>query len=86
MTDLFKTHAPGMTDPIMRAEEVTPSDGADLSLTSRAVYVGGGGDLHVTLSDGDTVTLTNAGAGWHPIRVTRIWATGTTATAILACS
>ena len=86
MTDRFKTHTPGMTDPIIRAEDVTPSDAAVLSMTTRAVFLGGSGDLRVTLSEGDTVTLVNAGAGWHPVRVTRIWATGTTATDIVACS
>lgn len=86
MTDFFKTHAPGMTDPIIRAQEVTPDDALDLLMTTRAVYVGGSGDIRITLSEGDVVTITNAGAGWHPIRATRIWATGTTATAIMACS
>jgi len=86
MTDRFKTLAPGMTDPIIRAEDVTPSDTADLPTTTRAVYLGGSGDLRITLSEGDTITLLNAGAGWHPIRATRVWATGTSATAIVACS
>lgn len=86
MSDPFKTHAVGMTDPIVRAEDVLPSDTTDIAVTSRAIYVGGAGDLRVTLSEGDTVTLSAAGAGWHPIRVNRIWATGTTATSIVSCS
>jgi len=86
MTDPFKTHAPGMTDPIIRAEDVTPSDTVDIATTSRAIYVGTAGDLRVTLSEGDIVTFNGVGAGWHPVRATRVWATGTTAAAIVACS
>lgn len=86
MTDRFKTHKPSMTDPIIRGEDVTPDDSNDLNTTTRAIYVGSAGDLRVTLSEGDTITFTNAGAGWHPIRATRIWATGTSAAALVACS
>jgi len=86
MTDRFKTHTPGMTDPIIRAEDVTPDDANDLTTTTRAIFLGASGDLRVTLSEGDIITFVNAGIGWHPIRATRIWATGTTAASILACS
>jgi len=84
MTDTFKNHLVGLRDPIAKAEDVTPSDTDDLTLVSRAVYVGTPGTLRVTMRDGGDVTL-NAGQGWHPIRVSRIWSTGTTATDIVAC-
>lgn len=61
---------------------VTPSDSADLAYVSRAFHVGTAGDVTVTTLSGEKVTITGATAGWHPIRVTRIWATGTTATGI----
>lgn len=86
MTDHFKTHAIGMSDPIQNAAAVTPDDAADLANTTRAVFVGTGGNLRVTLATGDTVTFANVGAGWHPLRVTRVWATGTSASNIVGCS
>jgi hypothetical protein len=51
---------------------------------TRALYVGGGGNLAVRLQDGTELTLANMPAGTLlPIRVTRILATGTTATEIV---
>lgn len=85
MTDHFKTHATGMSDPILNAAAVVPDDANDLGVTTRALFIGTGGNLRVTLVSGDTVTFANAGAGWHPLRVTRVWATGTAATNIVGC-
>ncbi len=85
MTDTFKSHMTGLRDPIERAVNITPSDSDDLDVVTRAVYVGTAGDLRVTMLSGEIVTLL-AGQGWHPIRVSRVWATGTTAAAIVVCS
>ena len=86
MTDKFKRHAAGMTDPIYQGIELTPSDTADLPFVSRAIYVGAAGDLQVTLVSGQTVTFVAAHAGWHPVRATRVWATGTTASWLVGCA
>jgi hypothetical protein len=86
MTDPFKSYTPGMTDPIHTAIEVVPNDSADIAFTSRAVYVGTAGNLRVTLSSGEVVTFAAAGTGWHPIRIIRVWATGTTAADLVACA
>lgn len=86
MTDHFKSHATGMSDPIINASGVTPDDAADLAITTRALYVGTSGNLRVTLASGDIVTFANVGAGWHPLRVSRVWATGTAASDIVGCS
>lgn len=84
MADPFATHAPGLTSPIAAAAAITPDDGVDLPQATRAVFVGGPGDLTVTLVAGGTVTLTGLAAGtWHPIRVARVHATGTTATDLI---
>lgn len=68
------------------AVAVTPSDGADLARgTTKGLYIGGAGNVVVNLSNGDTVTLTAIQVGViHPISVKRVWATGTTATGIVA--
>lgn len=65
---------------------ITPNDGADLSLgVSRAIRVGGAGDLSVVDVSGVTTVIPSVLAGETlPIEVTRINATGTTATLISA--
>lgn len=85
MSDDFKSYSASLRDPISSAQDVTPNDTSDLSKTTRAIYVGAPGDLRLTLVGGETVTFQSAGNGWHPVRATRIWATGTTATSIMAC-
>lgn len=60
---------------------ITASDGTDLSDTTRMLVVGGAGNIKLTDVDGVTDTYTFP-AGSFPIRVRRIWLTGTTATGI----
>lgn len=66
------------------AAPVTPSDSVDLDPWPYALMIGGSGDLKVTTRGGGTVTLTAVPAGLLPLRVRRVWATGTTATDISA--
>lgn len=86
MTDLYARHQPGLDSPAFRAAAVTPSDSADLAIASRALYVGGNGDISLILvGDTNPVTLAGVPAGSVlPLRVRRIRQTGTTATAIVA--
>lgn len=65
---------------------VTPDDGTDLARgVTRAVYVGGEGNLAVVYAGGAEDVLTGLAAGiFHPLSVARIKATGTTATGIKA--
>lgn len=81
--DTYKNVYPGLESPITRAAEVAPDDATDLPYVTRALHVGAGGDLRVTLSGGTTVTFAGLSAGWHPIRVARVHATGTTAAGIV---
>ena len=84
--DPFSTHAESVTAPISNAVAVSPSDSADLSHVSRMVQIGGDGDLSVVMRAGQSVTFRGLTAGQVlPIRVTRVLATGTTATDIVAC-
>jgi hypothetical protein len=67
------------------AVAVTPSNDDDLTYTSRAVFVGTGGNLNVDMASGDTVLLTAVPAGaFLPISVNRIRSTSTTASNIVA--
>ncbi len=86
MSDNFQNYTSSLRDPVRAAEQVTPSDSTDLASVSRAIYVGGSGDLRVTLVDGSDVIFRTAPVGWHPVRARQVWATGTTATDIVACS
>lgn len=81
--DTFKSFTPGISDPVAHAAEITPSNGADLPHVTRVLYLGGAGDLRVTMADGSLVTFAALSAGWHPIRVSRVHATGTSATNII---
>lgn len=66
------------------AAAVTPSDSADIR-TTRGLWVGGGGNVKVDMAYGTTVTFSNVPAGTPlPVQVTRVYATGTTATLIVA--
>lgn len=72
------------TEPAYEAEAITPSDTAVLANDSRGVYVGGAGNIKVTTVGGSTVTFSGVAAGsLLPIRVNRVYSTGTTATLIL---
>ena len=68
------------------AAVVTPNDGTDLS-TAGIIYVGGYGDVKVDTIAGNTVTFYGVPAGSYiPVRVKRVYSTGTTATNMLVMS
>lgn len=65
------------------AFDITPND-SDYIPVTRGVYVGGSGTLHVLMAAGQEVTFTALAAGVvHPLRVIRVYQTGTAATSIL---
>lgn len=84
MTDTFKTFARSLTSPPEHAAEIAPDDAADLPHVTRALYVGGAGDVALRLMSGDAVILRGLQAGCLiPIRVDRVLASGTTATGLV---
>ena len=84
MPDRFSDYAGGLESPATDGFAVTPNDAADVASITRAVYVGGGGNLAVTLASGAELTFTGlAGGTLLPVRLRRIKATGTTATALV---
>lgn len=74
-----------LSDPPIFASAITPAD-ADLTTPIRAIYVGTGGDLKVTLCDmtsGTYVTYVNVPSGTRLSGMfTRVWA-ATTASNLL---
>lgn len=72
------------TEPARSAAEVTFNDSSLINPT-RAIYVGSTGNVKVDFVDGTTVTFSSVSAGTLlPIRVNKIYSTGTTATDIIA--
>lgn len=85
MADPFKLNATGLTSPGRNAAAVTPNDSADLSVTARALYIGGAGNVSLVTANGDTVTFVGLAAGSVlPVTAARVRLTDTTATSIVA--
>ncbi|HVN56506.1 MAG TPA: hypothetical protein VMT46_19420 [Anaerolineaceae bacterium] len=60
------------------AFEITPSDTADLAHQTRAIYVGGNGDVNLVTAGGETVLFKALTAGTIlPIKATRVLAAST---------
>jgi hypothetical protein len=85
--DTYKGFWRGMTAPAQRVAVVTPDDANDLPAVTRFVSLAVAGAVKVTTRGGDTVVIPSGAlmAGvQHRLEVTRVWATGTTATGIVA--
>lgn len=65
------------------AAVVTPSDSEDLSYVSRGLYVGVAGNINVVMSGGMTLVIP-VQAGFHPLAISRVMSSSTTATGIVA--
>jgi hypothetical protein len=64
---------------------VTPSDSLNIIGESVVLFVGTGGTVKVTTSGGQDVVLSNVQDGTTiPLMILKVWATGTTATNIVA--
>ena len=67
------------------AVAVTPSDTVNLTNATIALYVGTTGNLSVVMNgSGSTVVFDTVPVGWYWLSVSRVNATGTTATNIVA--
>jgi hypothetical protein len=85
-TDDFATVEDIPGAPGRNAAVVTPSDSTDLTDTTRAIYVGGAGDVTVNmLKTGSAILFKAVPVGTVlPIRAARVKSTGTTATNLTA--
>ena len=71
-------------DPAMDAFAITPSDSEDLPEVPRGIYIGGAGNMKVTMQAGTVATFHNLSVGTClPIMPSRVWATDTTATNLI---
>lgn len=77
--DAFTKGPAQLTSPPEQAFDIAPSDIEDLPNVTRAIYVGGGGDLRVQTSGGSIVTYRNLPSGaLKPGRYRKVFSTGTT--------
>ena len=71
--------------PASHAEAVSVHDTNELNAVTRALYVGAPGDVKVTMYGGDEVTFVGVSGGTIlPIRVKKVFDTGTSASSMIA--
>jgi hypothetical protein len=81
--DSYRTNTRGPAGGPANLALVTPDDGTDLSHVSQWVFIATGGTLDVVTRGGQSLVTPVLPAGWHLIEISRIRATGTTATGIM---
>jgi hypothetical protein len=70
---------------INEAVAVVPNDAANLAKVANSLYIGGAGDVHVLMANGADIIFTGMLAGVvYRISAKKVFATGTTATNIVA--
>ena len=84
MADPFENQAVPLSGPATDIVAVTPDDATDLADVAIGLYVGTGGDVAIDTWQGSTVTVPVASWQILPVAVTRVRATGTTASQIFA--
>ena len=82
--DTFESYQRGLNAPAREAFAISPDDSAELDYVTRAIYVGGGGDLEVVMLGGTQVTFQNLPAGTVlPCSIRQVRAQNTSATALI---
>ena len=80
--DNFTDHESSLGSPAGGISSITPNDTVDLASATRGINVSVGGFVRVTTVNGDVDTLYIAPGIEFPIRVIKVWDTGTDATDI----
>ncbi len=81
--DNFQDYNAGLTGPICGGFDIVPNDSSDIEQMTRAIMVTGSGDVTIVMKGGETLSLPNLSTGViYPFRISRVMATGTTATGI----
>ncbi len=84
MNDRYKNTSTGLIGPALDAFAISPDDTTDILEVTRAIYVGGSGDITLVTRGGTQITFANVPAGMlMPIRASRVLTTGTSATDIV---
>lgn len=84
MQDNLSTFADSPGAPASQCFAVIPSDGGDLPLLTKGIYIGTGGDVTLAPAAGSDVTFRNVPSGAIlDVRTRAVRATGTTASNIV---
>lgn len=86
MPDPFSSRSRRPADPPVTVFDITPSDTADLDRATVALNVAATGTVRVTTVDGSVSDVEIRSGESFPLRVKRVWLTGTTATGIRGLS
>ena len=82
MPNSFANRSRTPSDPAVTVFDIVPNDGADLPHVTTALNVTNPGTVRVTTADGSVADVTIHPGHAFPIRASRVWLTGTTATGI----
>lgn len=82
MSDLYRTQASSLMSPLIGGFAITPNNGADLASVTREIFAAGGGTINAVWQDGSTFAATIGSGERVAWRLSRVLATGTTATGI----
>jgi hypothetical protein len=82
MPDAFSSHSRSPSGPATSVFSIAPDDAADLAQVTIALNAATPGTVRVTTADGSVGDLMIAAGEVIPLRVRRVWATGTTATGL----
>jgi precorrin-3B methylase len=83
MADAFSNYTSGLESPATHLQAIAPDDAQDLQNASRALNVATSGTVQVTTVSGDSARVFVAAGVAFPLRASRIWSTGTSATGIV---
>jgi hypothetical protein len=80
--DRFSTYPAAPNQPSTSLVEIVPDDAADLAEVLSGLNVETPGSVRVTTKDGTVGTVFVAAGVLLPLRIGKVWKTGTTATGI----
>lgn len=85
MADRYQNFPSSKESPIDFVFDITANNSANLAYTTRAIYIGNGGNIQLeTVGNNTTVILKNVVAGTIlPLRVRKVYANNTTANSIV---
>lgn len=82
MPDFHQPTSQSIAAPYAQVFVVTPNDGTDLTIFTKAIRVAGAGNVNLTTVGGQTVVCAFLAGETRQIRAKRILSTSTTATTI----
>lgn len=82
ITDKYASDPETLSTPASDIFTITPNDGADLPRVTKALNAATAGLVRVTTDRGTEADVFLAAGVVFPLRVRRVWATGTSATGL----